>query len=85
MTRYLIHLDKKAKQGLLAAPAKDRLRIAAALELLRENPIPPRAVKLQGRDGYRVRIGKYRILYTFDGSVLTIYVLDIGPRGDIYK
>ena len=85
MTRYLIQLDKKAKQGLLDAPAKDRLRIAAALELLRENPIPPRAVKLQGRDGYRVRIGKYRILYTFDGSVLTIYVLDIGPRGDIYK
>ena len=85
MTRYVIRLEKKAKQGILAAPVKDRLRIAAALELLRENPVPPRAVKLQGRDGYRIRIGKYRILYTFDGSILTIYVLDIGPRGDIYK
>ena len=85
MTRYSIQLDKKAKLGILAAPAKDRIRIAAALELLRENPIPPKSTKLLGRDGYRIRIGKYRIIYTFNGSRLMIYVVDIGPRGDIYK
>jgi mRNA interferase RelE/StbE len=81
---YTVSFQPKAKKALIAASASDRLRITAAIELLRENPLPPKALKLKGRDGYRIRVGKYRIIYSFDGTELVIIVLDIGPRRDIY-
>jgi len=41
--------------------------------------------KLQGRDGYRMRIGQWRAIYTYEDDQLVILVLDAGPRGGIYK
>ncbi|MCX6436823.1 MAG: type II toxin-antitoxin system RelE/ParE family toxin [Actinobacteria bacterium] len=84
LIRYTVSFQPKAKKALVAASQEDRLRITAAIELLRENPLPPKALKLKGREGYRIRVGKYRIIYGFDGTELVIIVLDIGPRRDIY-
>ncbi|MBF0135064.1 MAG: type II toxin-antitoxin system RelE/ParE family toxin [Magnetococcales bacterium] len=39
--------------------------------------------KLQGRDGYRLRVGDWRVIFDQDGNVLDI--LEIGPRGGIYR
>lgn len=41
--------------------------------------------KLEGREGYRLRIGDYRALYRIINVVLTIEVVKIGNRGDAYK
>ena len=60
-------------------------RIQGAIELLRENPYPPKARKLSGRDGYRVRVGDYRILYDVIDRQLIIRVLKLGHRRDIYR
>lgn len=38
--------------------------------------------KLSGRDGFRLRIGEYRAIYTRETEVI---VIDAGPRGDIYR
>ena len=40
---------------------------------------------LQGRDGFRMRIREWRAIYRIDGGRLVILVLDVGPRGGIYK
>jgi len=40
--------------------------------------------KLGGREGYRLRIGGYRAIYTQDGEQLIILVFDAGPSGGIY-
>ncbi len=40
---------------------------------------------LQGRDGYRLRIGCYRAIFEKEGEDINVLVLDAGPRGDIYK
>lgn len=85
MIRYSVELLPRAKKSLSGLSKLDAIRVAAAIELLRENPVPPRAAKLRGRDGYRVRVGKIRIIYTFDGEKLIILILDIGPRREIYK
>ena len=85
MIRYSVTLHPQAKKAISTLSKSDNLRISAAIELLRENPIPPKALKLQGRDGYRIRVGKFRVIYTFDGKALVILVLDIGPRRDIYN
>lgn len=39
--------------------------------------------KLRGRDGFRLRVGDYRVIFDQDGAVLDI--LEIGPRGSIYE
>ena len=36
-------------------------------------------------DFFRLRIGKYRAIFKINKDVITILVLDIGSRGDIYK
>lgn len=39
--------------------------------------------RLQGRPGYRLRVGDYRVIFDQDGQVLTI--LHIGHRGSVYE
>lgn len=40
--------------------------------------------KLKGRDGYRLRVGDWRVVYDIEDGVLVLVVIDIGPRGGIY-
>jgi mRNA interferase RelE/StbE len=40
--------------------------------------------KLKGRDGYRLRVGDWRVVYELDNGVLVLIVIEIGPRGSIY-
>lgn len=85
MTSYSIEVKRKAQKYLSTIPKKERFRIAGAIELLRENPLPPKALKLKGREGYRIRIGEYRIIYAFKSEALTILIIKIGHRREIYQ
>ena len=40
--------------------------------------------KLQGRDGYRLRIGDWRVIYELHDDRLELWALEVGPRGGIY-
>ena len=40
--------------------------------------------KLKGRDGYRLRVGEWRVVYDIEAGKLVLIVIEIGPRGDIY-
>lgn len=42
-------------------------------------------VALQGRPGYRIRVGDYRVLFTIDHGELVVEVFDIGHRREIYR
>jgi mRNA interferase RelE/StbE len=85
LSRYSIKIKSKASEYLATIPGKDRLRIIGAIDLLGENPLPPKAVKLKGREGYRIRIGDYRIIYSFDSKELTVLVIKIGHRREIHQ
>jgi mRNA interferase RelE/StbE len=66
----------------------DRLmqpRIQGAIALLAQDPRPPASRPLRGREGYRLRAGDYRIIYTIDNGVLLIVVVAIGHRRDVYQ
>ena len=84
MTRYTVYLSSTAAKALKKIPQKDQMRIAGVIELLAENPLPPKAAKLSGREGYRVRSGNYRVIYTFERNQLEVLVIKIGHRRDIY-
>ncbi len=55
------------------------------IESLADNPRPHGAMKLSGLDRYRVRQGRYRILYSIQDAVLTVHNIKIGDRKDIYR
>ncbi|TXK19763.1 type II toxin-antitoxin system RelE/ParE family toxin [Homoserinibacter sp. GY 40078] len=82
---YRIELSPAAARALRGVDPQDRARIQGVIRLLAEDPRPPGARKLQGRDGYRVRVGDYRILYTIDGGVLLVVVVALGHRSDVYR
>ena len=75
-----------AARSLGRLPRNDLRRIAEALDNLQIDPRPPGVVKLTGEgDKYRVRVGRYRILYVIRDEILTVTVVAIGHRRDVYR
>ena len=85
MTQYQIVLRPAAVRALRKLDPTIRDRVQGAIALLGQDPRPPGARKLQGRDGVRVRAGDYRIIYTVHDDVLTVVVVALGHRRDVYK
>ncbi len=82
---FEVRIKKRAQKELDAMPSKLQARVRGAIDLLTVNPFPPKAIKLQGREGYRIKTGDYRILYNVDGEQLLVMVLRVGHRKDVYK
>jgi mRNA interferase RelE/StbE len=82
---YRIELRPAAVKALRRIDAQDRPRVRGAIALLGENPRPPGAKALQGRDGLRVRVGNYRIIYSTHDDVLLVVVITLGHRKDAYE
>ncbi len=80
---YKIVIKKKAKKFIDKLPLPDRKRIASAISLL---PNGEDIKKIKGYDEFfRLRVGRYRIIYTVNESQLIVIVIDADNRGDIYK
>ncbi len=58
--------------------------IKEAIKKLTENPRPRGCKKLKGRPSYRIRVGAYRIIYEVFDNELTVDVITIGYRKDVY-
>ena len=85
---YRVELSKNASRYFSKLDRFMQVRIIAAFDKLAVNPQDETLdIKtMVGRiDEKRLRVGKYRIIFTVDDGVLLVYVIDIGPRGDIYK
>ena len=84
--RYLIVYKKAAEKELLHLPGKYARKIHKTINNLSETPRPHGCKKLTGSvNEYRIRIGNYRILYTVSDDVLTVYVIKIAHRKDVYR
>jgi mRNA interferase RelE/StbE len=81
---YRIELRPAAIRALKRIDHQDRDRIRGAIALLGQDPRPPGAKALQGRDGLRVRVGDYRIIYTVQDDVLLVVVVMLGHCRDVY-
>jgi len=82
--RYTVELTRRADKALRKLDASLRVRIIAALSLLRDNPYPPTMKALSGHPGYlRVRVADYRIIYTVEDGRLLVLVLAVGHRSAI--
>ncbi|MCI9346258.1 MAG: type II toxin-antitoxin system RelE/ParE family toxin [Lachnospiraceae bacterium] len=74
-----VHYSKQAEKFLKKQDSVTRNRIRNAIHNLPAGDVK----KLQGRNGYRLRIGDYRVIFDRSGNVL--YIECINNRGQIYK
>lgn len=85
MANYRLLIKHSAVKELEALPKNDRRRVATRMRGLSAEPRPPGCEKLSGRELYRVRQGRYRILYEVVDHDLTVTVIKIGHRREIYR
>ncbi len=82
---YAVNLKRSAEKELEKLPGKIHDRIINILLSLKENPFPRNSKKLRGREGYRIRVGNYRILYLIDESGRTVEVVSVAHRKEVYR
>ena len=75
MAVYDLIVRKSVATDLRAIPKQDLERILARMTSLATDPLPPGCEKLSGRERYRVRQGRYRILYEIQDARLTVTVV----------
>jgi mRNA interferase RelE/StbE len=86
MSRYTVIVNRSARKAIESMPREVQRRIVNRLDELEENPRPPDMKVLKGGDGeVRIRVGDYRILYTIEDCVLTVVVIKVGNRRDVYR
>lgn len=85
MPNYTIVLSKKAQKQLDKLSDNIAEPILEAIGSLENDPRPHGCKKLKDRDGYRIRIGNYRVIYDIFDTELIVDVITIGHRKDIYE
>ena len=85
MAAYKIFFKKSVEKDFNVIPKRDLKKILDRIEALAEDPRPPSCEKLTGQQRYRLRQGRYRILYSIQDDELTVWVVKVGHRKDIYR
>jgi len=83
--RYTVVVTERVRKIILKLPPGIASRIENSLLTLEEDPRPPGCKKLKGRQGYRIRVGDYRVIYEIEDAILRVIVIDLGHRKDIYR
>ena len=82
---YRLELETKALKEFKGLPKGRRELVSEVFDDLQANPRPPGAKRLSGVDGYRVRSGDYRVLYTIDDAAKRVRVYRLGHRKEVYR
>lgn len=85
MASYRIVFKKSVAKDLRPIPQKDIRRILKRIDSLAEDPRPTGVEKLSGDEKYRIRQGNYRILYIIEDEIITVTIVKVGHRRDIYR
>jgi mRNA interferase RelE/StbE len=85
MDAYKVYFKASVEKDLTAIPRKDLKKILKRIEGLAKNPRPWGCEKLTGQERYRLRQGQYRIVYSIQNDELTVWVVKVGHRKDIYR
>jgi mRNA interferase RelE/StbE len=83
--KYTVLIERYAQKQIMKLDKKIIPVIKAAIAGLADNPRPYGYKKLKGEDAYRIRVGDYRVIYEIDDGKITVTVVSVGHRKDIYK
>lgn len=82
---YSLQIKRSAEKEMDRLPTVVFDRIAEAILHLESDPRPQGSRKLRGTEGYRVRVGSYRIVYTIDDETRSVEIAAVGHRREIYR
>ena len=85
MASYSIVFNQSVAKDLLPIPRKDVQRNLKRIDGLADDPRPAGAEKLSGDEKYRIRQGNYRILYAIEDEIVTVTIVKVGHRRDVYR
>ena len=82
---YTIVILRRAQKELAELLLEVYTRVRDAIRKLSEEPRPLGYVKLSGREGLRIQVGNYRVIYEIDVAQRKLTVMHIGHRRDVYR
>lgn len=85
MAVYSIFFRDSVRKDLATIPNHDLKRIMQRIASLAEQPRPNGYEKLTGQERYRIRQGNYRIIYSIQDLELTVWVVKVGHRREVYR
>lgn len=85
MPSYRILITASAEKEMDILPKDVHKRVCAKILSLKDDPRPPGSRKLHGTEGYRVRVGDYRILYAIADADLSATVYSVAHRREAYR
>ena len=81
---HAIRYTAAALKALRRIPRNVADLIRQKVQEVAADPAARNVKKLKGREGYRLRVGDWRVVYDIEDEVLVLIVIDVGPRGGIY-
>jgi mRNA interferase RelE/StbE len=85
MTTYEVEFSKSAHKELKKLNPDIRLRLTKEIYILRNNPRKGNVRPMVGSKSWRLRVGEYRVIYDITDQKLTILIIKVGHRRDIYR
>ena len=85
MAVYSLFFKDSVRKDLDSIPINDLRRIMERIGSLAANPRPLGCEKLSGQEKYRLRQGNYRIIYSIQDPQLTVWVVKVGHRREVYR
>ena len=85
MAAYNVFFKKSVWKDLESEPKKELNKILEKIRSLSDNPRPPGSLKLSAQERYRIRQGRYRVLYSIQDEELTVWVVKVAHRKEIYR
>ncbi len=82
---WQIEISRDARKELADLQPQMQVRISKAVLALEKNPFPAGCKKLKNRDGFRIRVGDYRVLFFTDTKAKQIVISAIGHRREVYR
>lgn len=82
---YEIEFSKSVLKALKKISTQDQVRILRSVQNLKHNPRKGSVRSMVGSTAWRLRVGEYRVIYDINDSTLSILVLKVGHRREVYK
>ncbi|MBI4185946.1 MAG: type II toxin-antitoxin system RelE/ParE family toxin [Chloroflexi bacterium] len=83
---YRIEIHRAAQKQILSLPRKAQLEVARTIDRLANTPRPSGCKKLRGTELWRLKLGRYRVVYVIDAEAKLVTVLKVAlRREDTYK
>ena len=82
---FRIILPNSVRKQIQSLPVTAQDRVIDSITGLSIDPHPPGSKNLHSRAGWRIRVGEYRILYDIENDIRVVTIIQVGPRGGIYR